>query len=246
MSGSGSQTSSSGGGFWKLHHAAIGIAILLLMIFVVRSCGGESEDERIDAEVDDAIPRQTIVVEVPATGKGSLRRSRSRLTRRLRRYILHSNRNTGIRYSRLHRRSPFIRLIPRIPGLCDVDNLRMAVVHNRCSSRHPGGDSRRGRGRPIRNRVSASSVRWMTIGQQRTSSVQRPLLRPDRLRLTTACLAAVTAQTEMSRGRGRIRGLIKGTRLTVLRPAATPRSCPEQYIQVGSTREVGESWAEQI
>ena len=67
MSGSGSQTSSSGGGFWKLHHAAIGIAILLLMIFVVRSCGGESEDERIDAEVDDAIPRQTIVVEVPAT-----------------------------------------------------------------------------------------------------------------------------------------------------------------------------------
>ena len=66
MSGSGSQTNSSGGGFWKLHHAAIGVAILLLMVFVVRSCGGESEDERADAGVDDAIPRQAIVVEIPA------------------------------------------------------------------------------------------------------------------------------------------------------------------------------------
>jgi hypothetical protein len=68
MSGSGSQTNSGGGGFWKIHHAAIGIAILLLIVFAVRSCGNDAE-EQADAEDgrEEAIPRQAIVVEIPAT-----------------------------------------------------------------------------------------------------------------------------------------------------------------------------------
>ncbi len=67
MSLNGKQTNSSGTGFWKIHHVAIGIAILLMIVFVVRSCGSESGDEGVDAGDGDAIPRQTVVVEIPAT-----------------------------------------------------------------------------------------------------------------------------------------------------------------------------------
>jgi hypothetical protein len=44
----------------------MGLGALLLVIVVVRSCGGDAEDERVEAESGDAIPRTSIAVKIPA------------------------------------------------------------------------------------------------------------------------------------------------------------------------------------
>ncbi len=66
--GNGEQTTSQQQGFWKLHHAAIGLGALLLLIFAVRSCGGDADDEAVvKSESGGQTPRQAIVVQIPAT-----------------------------------------------------------------------------------------------------------------------------------------------------------------------------------
>ena len=66
--GSGEQTTSQQQGFWKPRHAAIGVGVLLLVIFAVRSCGGDADDETVaNSESGENIPRQAIVVQIPAT-----------------------------------------------------------------------------------------------------------------------------------------------------------------------------------
>jgi hypothetical protein len=65
--GNGEQTTSQQG-FWKPRHAAIGVGVLLLVIFAVRSCGGDTDEETVDiSESGENIPRQAIVVQIPAT-----------------------------------------------------------------------------------------------------------------------------------------------------------------------------------
>jgi len=66
--GNGEQTTSQQQGFWKLHHAAIGLDVLLVLIFAVRSCGGDADDETVvKSEPGEEIPRQAIVVQIPAS-----------------------------------------------------------------------------------------------------------------------------------------------------------------------------------
>jgi len=66
--GNGEQTTSQQQGFWKLHHAAIGLGVLLVLIFAVRSCGGDADDETVvKSESGEQIPRQAIVVQIPAS-----------------------------------------------------------------------------------------------------------------------------------------------------------------------------------
>jgi len=60
------QTASQAAGFWKIRHAGMGIGALLLVIVVVRSCGGDAEHERFEAESGDAVPRHAIAVKIPA------------------------------------------------------------------------------------------------------------------------------------------------------------------------------------
>jgi len=66
--GNGEQTTSQQQGFWKLHHAAIGLGVLLVLVFAVRSCGGDADDETVvKSESGEQIPRQAIVVQIPAS-----------------------------------------------------------------------------------------------------------------------------------------------------------------------------------
>ena len=60
------QTATQAAGFWKIRHAGMGLGALLLVIVVVRSCGGDAEDERFEAESGNAVPRQAIAVKIPA------------------------------------------------------------------------------------------------------------------------------------------------------------------------------------
>jgi hypothetical protein len=65
--GNGEQTTGQQQGFWKLHHAAIGLGVLLVLIFAVRSCGGDADDETVvKSESGEQAPRQAIVVQIPA------------------------------------------------------------------------------------------------------------------------------------------------------------------------------------
>lgn len=65
--GNGEQTTGQQQGFWKLHHAAIGLGVLLVLIFAVRSCGGDADDETVvKSESGEQTPRQAIVVQIPA------------------------------------------------------------------------------------------------------------------------------------------------------------------------------------
>ncbi len=57
-------------GFWKIRHAVIGFGVLLLVIVAIRSCGEEAGEEQVEAESEDAKPRQAVVVEIPATPQG--------------------------------------------------------------------------------------------------------------------------------------------------------------------------------
>ena len=60
------QAASQASGFWKIRHAGMGIGAILLVIVVVRSCGGDAEDDRFEAESGDAVPRQAIAVKIPS------------------------------------------------------------------------------------------------------------------------------------------------------------------------------------
>jgi len=60
------QTASQAAGFWKIRHAGMGIGALLLVIVVMRSCGGDAEDERFESRSGDGVPRQAIAVKIPA------------------------------------------------------------------------------------------------------------------------------------------------------------------------------------
>jgi len=65
--GNGEQTTGQQQGFWKLHHAAIGLGVLFVLIFAVRSCGGDADDETVvKSESGEQAPRQAIVVQIPA------------------------------------------------------------------------------------------------------------------------------------------------------------------------------------
>jgi hypothetical protein len=65
--GNGEQTTGQQQGFWKLHHAAIGLGVLLVLIFAVRSCGGDADNETVvKSESGEQAPRQAIVVQIPA------------------------------------------------------------------------------------------------------------------------------------------------------------------------------------
>jgi hypothetical protein len=66
MTGNGKQAATQAAGFWKIRHAVMGLGALLLVIVVIRSCGGDAEDERFEAESRDAVPRQAIAVKIPA------------------------------------------------------------------------------------------------------------------------------------------------------------------------------------
>jgi len=66
--GNGEQTTSQQQGFWKLRHAAIGLGVLVLVIFAVRSCGGDADNETVvKSESGEKIPRHAIAVRIPAT-----------------------------------------------------------------------------------------------------------------------------------------------------------------------------------
>jgi hypothetical protein len=52
-------------GFWKIRHAVMGLGALLLVIVMVRSCGGDGVDETVEVESDGAVPRQAIAVKIP-------------------------------------------------------------------------------------------------------------------------------------------------------------------------------------
>lgn len=65
--GSGEQTASQRQGFWKPRHAVIGAGVLLLVIFAVRSCGGDDEEKAAKLEMGDPPPRQAIAVQIPAS-----------------------------------------------------------------------------------------------------------------------------------------------------------------------------------
>ena len=66
MTDNGKQSATQAAGFWKLRHAGMGLGALLLVIVVMRSCGGDAEDERFKAESGDAAPRHAIAVKIPA------------------------------------------------------------------------------------------------------------------------------------------------------------------------------------
>jgi len=66
MTGNGKQAATQAAGFWKIRHAVMGLGALLLVIVVIRSCGGDAEDERFEAGSRDAVPRQAIAVKIPA------------------------------------------------------------------------------------------------------------------------------------------------------------------------------------
>ena len=66
MADNGKQAATQPAGFWKIRHAGMGLGALLLVIVVVRSCGGDAEDERFEAESRNAVPRQAIAVKIPA------------------------------------------------------------------------------------------------------------------------------------------------------------------------------------
>ena len=66
MTDSDKQAASQASGFWKIRHAGMGIGAILLVIVVVRSCGGDAEDDRFEAESGDAVPRQAIAVKIPS------------------------------------------------------------------------------------------------------------------------------------------------------------------------------------
>ena len=66
MTDNGKQTATQSAGFWKIRHAGMGLGALLLVIVVMRSCGGDAEDERFKAESGDAAPRHAIAVKIPA------------------------------------------------------------------------------------------------------------------------------------------------------------------------------------
>jgi hypothetical protein len=66
MADNGKQAATQPAGFWKIRHAGMGLGALLLVIVVVRSCGGDAEDERFEAESGNAVPRQAIAVKIPA------------------------------------------------------------------------------------------------------------------------------------------------------------------------------------
>ena len=53
-------------GFWKIRHAVMGLGALLLVIVFVRSCDGDAEDEKLEADAGDAIPRTSVAVKIPA------------------------------------------------------------------------------------------------------------------------------------------------------------------------------------
>jgi len=65
MTDNGKQTATQPAGFWKIRHAGMGLGALLLVIVLVRSCGGDAEDEKFEAESGDAIPRHAIAVKIP-------------------------------------------------------------------------------------------------------------------------------------------------------------------------------------
>ena len=66
MTDNGKQSATQAAGFWKIRHVGMGLGALLLVIVVVRSCGGDAEDERFEAESGDAVPRHAIAVKIPA------------------------------------------------------------------------------------------------------------------------------------------------------------------------------------
>ena len=59
------QAATQPAGFWKIRHAVMGLGALLLVIVVVRSCGGETEDEKLEADAGEAIPRTSVAVKIP-------------------------------------------------------------------------------------------------------------------------------------------------------------------------------------
>ena len=65
MTDNGKQTATQSAGFWKIRHAVMGLGTLLLAIVVLRSCGGDAEDERFEAQSGDGVPRQAIAVKIP-------------------------------------------------------------------------------------------------------------------------------------------------------------------------------------
>jgi hypothetical protein len=66
MTDNGKQAVAQVAGFWKIRHAVIGLGALLLAIVVlVRSCGGDDVDETADADHGEAVPRQAIAVKIP-------------------------------------------------------------------------------------------------------------------------------------------------------------------------------------
>lgn len=65
MTDNGKQTATQSAGFWKIRHAVMGLGALLLAIVVLRSCGGDAEDERFEAQSGDGVPRQAIAVKIP-------------------------------------------------------------------------------------------------------------------------------------------------------------------------------------
>ncbi len=66
MTSNGQQAATQPAGFWKIRHAVIGFGVLLLIVVMVRSCGDEVEEEKVEAESENGVPRQGVVVEIPA------------------------------------------------------------------------------------------------------------------------------------------------------------------------------------
>jgi hypothetical protein len=64
MADNGKQAATQPAGFWKIRHAVMGLGGLLLAIVLLRSCGGDGVDEMVEAEPEDAVPRQAIAVKI--------------------------------------------------------------------------------------------------------------------------------------------------------------------------------------
>lgn len=63
----GQANSGTSAGFWKIRHVAFGLGGLgLLIVLMVRSCGGDESDKQAAGD-DDNLPRQAIVVQIPAS-----------------------------------------------------------------------------------------------------------------------------------------------------------------------------------
>jgi len=68
MTTQGTQANSAApAGFWKLRHAVIGLGILMFLVIVmVRGCGDDEPEKQGNTEGDD-MPRQGVVVQIPAS-----------------------------------------------------------------------------------------------------------------------------------------------------------------------------------